>query len=337
MQIKVNGKSLTVEEKQTVLELLDKEKFYLPRLCSFNLQTAGNCNMCIADINGKLELSCKIGVEDKMSINTETEAAIKARKKAFAKIMSHHPHICLVCDQKEGCDRLTCTYGIPVEERCCNLFEVCEIRKLTDHIGLDQSTAKFSNHHYETIENKLFFYNPNLCVGCERCVMICDTVPKAYVWQMNNVAERKIAAIKADDFVSSGCVFCGACVLVCPAGAININDGSVPIAWMKRSEKKLNLPKLILPPVNSWELIHSNLDGLPDGSGVYILYDESGEIIKIKGEMNMKDALAGEIENAAAFSYELAEFYTSRENELLSGYMKKYGKMPGADEMDDLF
>ena len=338
MHIQVNGKSLSVEGKQTVLELLDKEKFYLPRLCAFpGLQTEGSCNMCIAEINGKLELSCKIGIADGMSINTETAAAIKTRKRTFAEIMSYHPHICLVCDQREGCDRLTCTYGIPVEERCCNLFEICEIRKLTDHIGLDVSTAKFSNHHYKTIKNKLFFYNPNLCVGCVRCVEVCDDIPKAYVWQMSDTDGRSIASIKTDDFVSSGCVFCGACVLVCPAGAININGNKQSSAWIKRSEKKLNLRKQTLPPVNSYKLDRETVAAIVDDSGVYILYDDKGDIIKIKGVENLKESLFEEIENAAAFSYELAQLYTSRESELLSGYMKKHGKMPGSDEMDDLF
>ena len=338
MKIEVNGKQLDFTGKQTVLELLDREKIYLPRLCTFpGLQSAGNCNMCVVGINGKLELACKIEILEGMNIDTKTEAAVRARKQAFGKIMSYHPHICLVCDQKEGCDRLTCTYGIPVEERCCNLFETCEIRKLTDHIGLDKSTANFSNPGHKIIANKLFFYNPNLCVGCERCVRICETVPKADVWLMRDSDGRKIASIRAEDFKSSGCVFCGACVLVCPAGAININESKSSLAWIRRSEEKLNLPKQILPPINSLKLVRSNVDTVPDGSGVYILYDNSGEIIKIKGEMNLKDSLVGEIGNADRFSYERAELYSTRENELLSGYMKRYGRMPGSDEMDDLF
>jgi len=338
MSIELNGKQVDFANKQTVLEFLDEAGVYLPRLCAFpGLKNDADCNMCVAEINGRLELACKIEVTDGMIVNTEAKSAVDARKKAFGKILSHHPHICLVCDQKEGCDRLTCTYAIPVQERCCNLFEVCEIRKLTDYIGIDKSTSKFTNPGYEIIRNRLFFYNPNLCVGCERCVRICEAIPKANVWLMKDAGDRRIASIKAENFKDSGCVFCGACVLVCPAGAINVNEGKASATWIKRAEEKLSLKKQSLPPVKSLELTAGNVENIPEGSGVYILYNQTGEIIKIKGEMNLKDALKDEIGNAERFSYEMSELYSSRENEMLSGFMKRYGRMPGGDDMDELF
>ena len=56
-------------------------------------------------------------------------------------------------------------------------------------------------------------YDPDLCIGCEMCVIVC---PHA-VFAMNSRAARLVRP--------DACMECGACQLNCPAGAIVVDSG----------------------------------------------------------------------------------------------------------------
>ena len=56
-------------------------------------------------------------------------------------------------------------------------------------------------------------YDPELCIGCEMCVIVC---PHA-VFAMND----RVAQFLHPD----ACMECGACQLNCPTGAITVDSG----------------------------------------------------------------------------------------------------------------
>ena len=56
-------------------------------------------------------------------------------------------------------------------------------------------------------------YDPELCIGCEMCVIVC---PHG-VFAMNGRAARLV--------LPDACMECGACQLNCPAGAIRVDSG----------------------------------------------------------------------------------------------------------------
>ena len=56
-------------------------------------------------------------------------------------------------------------------------------------------------------------YAPELCIGCEMCVIVC---PHA-VFAMNG----RVAQLVRPE----ACMECGACQLNCPAGAIRVDSG----------------------------------------------------------------------------------------------------------------
>ncbi|MBU0702722.1 MAG: ferredoxin family protein [Chloroflexi bacterium] len=56
-------------------------------------------------------------------------------------------------------------------------------------------------------------YDPELCIGCEMCVVVC---PHA-VFAMNG----RVARLADPD----SCMECGACQLNCPVGAIVVDSG----------------------------------------------------------------------------------------------------------------
>ena len=66
-------------------------------------------------------------------------------------------------------------------------------------------------------------YNPELCIGCEMCSIVC---PHA-VFAMNG----RVAQLTRPE----ACMECGACQLNCPTGAIMVDSGVGCAAAMIRA------------------------------------------------------------------------------------------------------
>jgi NADPH-dependent glutamate synthase beta subunit-like oxidoreductase len=103
---------------------------------------------------------------------------------------------------------------------------------------------------------------------------------------------------------------------------------------------RLCITEVALPPEEWLALSNENVDKVPECEGVYILLDDKGNTIKIKGTMNLRNEITNELDsNAKFFKFEEDRMYSQRENELLQQYLQKHGEMPGGgvDELDDLF
>jgi ferredoxin len=103
---------------------------------------------------------------------------------------------------------------------------------------------------------------------------------------------------------------------------------------------RLLMSEVTFPPEEWLALISENVDRVPECEGVYILRDDDGNTIKIKGTMNLKSDMANELDSKAKFfKFEEDQMYSQRENELLQQHLQKHGEMPGGgdDELDDLF
>jgi len=95
------------------------------------------------------------------------------------------------------------------------------------------------------------------------------------------------------------------------------------------------------PPEKWLEFSEANVAKVPEIDGVFQLFDEKREVIKIAGAANMRALLKEQLasnKKAKYFVFEEDKMYTKRETELLQQYIQKQGKMPGGgDELDELF
>jgi len=78
-------------------------------------------------------------------------------------------------------------------------------------------------HLYFEEDKPLFLRDYNLCVGCLRCVRVCRDVigAKALGYVVDN---EVIVGTTHSSLGESGCRYCGACVEVCPTGALRDKD-----------------------------------------------------------------------------------------------------------------
>lgn len=371
----IDGKTVPLTPGKTILQLAWNAGIYIPCLCAHpDLPSGGVCGLCVvevacpADCQGILShsaqpASCRLDEpviasktfpQDGMSFVTQSETLQKIRKINLAKLLANHPHVCLTCPHRDGCDRIDCTLGEPVQERCCERFGECEVQRVSDYIGIPSDTPRYRHRGLMVWQvDPVISLDLNRCIGCQRCVDVCDLVmehhalapfslvsgvlvrPKAFPENHDECLIKDETSIPG--FKISGCKFCGACVLVCPAGAI-LEYGPNGKRWHEKTKSKLKLKEVMLPPRNTISFKKSALDLFPDIAGVYRLWDAAGKLFLIEGTSSLKKSIGDELDrrdNISECDFEEAPMYTQRANELISIYLKEHGSLPKGNDLDD--
>ncbi len=364
-RIIINGKEFEFAEGETVLEVALKNGIYIPHLCyfpgvgtakgispkdkifigekSYASESQGEfqgCGLCVVSVKGEEGLfsSCTLKCRDGMEVSTNTEEVKEAVASRISSLLENHPHACLFCAQAEGCDRKICSMKVPEEERCCWKFGLCEFQKVVKFIN-PKSVPPYRHKGLPVVDdNPLFTRDYNLCIGCLRCVIVCERHVGAsalgFVFHDGKVVVGTVEPTLSD----SGCKFCLCCVEVCPTGALKEKKERKTKSKLRRA-----LQKPVLPP--SERLIpftEENVNTVPESEGVYMLYSENGELFKVVGTLNLKKSLTEELQELSGtckfFSFEEDPMYTSRERQILEVYIKEHGELPpGNKEPDDLF
>ncbi len=343
--VHVDGVEAQVKPGQTLLAAADEAGVYIPRLCAHpDLPPAGDCRLCLVEVEGGdgPATACNLPVADGMVVHTDTPALRQARQRALAQILAHHPHACLTCAHREGCDRITCSMGVPVEERCCALLGRCELERVADYVGIPPDTPRYTYANLPVVRDEpAFDRDMNLCIGCLRCVVACREVGQRRALEPVEMAGLRLIQPTQGTLKASNCRFCGACVEVCPTGAL-LEHGPKGALWRERTRAKLGLRPVPLPPAERWLPFEpAQVAQVPEVEGVYQLFDDAREVIRIAGTIHLRRALEQELrENSRArfFVYEVEPMYTRRESELIQQYVQEHGRLPGAeDELDELF
>lgn len=262
LALTIDGQPVECTAGSTILEAADAAGIYIPRMCyhpdldpgmevtwSDAIQQVENtiygeeaggaagekayCGLCLVEIDGNLGTvnSCLTPAESGLVVRTNTDAITLQRQKALSRLLADHPHACLTCAQKEGCSRTDCSLNVPVEERCCVLLGHCELEKVSDYIGIPGDTPRYvPAHRAQTTTDPLYDRDFNLCIGCLRCVRICQKVQKDNILGAVWKEERSwVGSFSGAGLLEAQCRFCGACVEVCPTGALLDKDGPEPV------------------------------------------------------------------------------------------------------------
>jgi formate dehydrogenase (NADP+) beta subunit len=231
----VDGRTIEAPAGASLLNAAQNAGIYIPALCAHpDLPPAaqrgagdGGCNLCMVEIDGEegLVKACSRSVEAGLVIRTQSPAIQKVRQSNLARVLGPHPHVCLTCPQREGCSRTTCSFGNPVETRCCSIFSNCELRKVADFIGIPSSTPPYKPVQLPIIKDEPFFDRDyNLCIDCRRCLVACNDVRGVGCLEIKETetpqGTRTWVGTIAPTLIESGCTFCQACVVVCPTGAL---------------------------------------------------------------------------------------------------------------------
>jgi len=350
----IDDTRVSAQEGWTILEAATEAGVYIPALCAYpGLPSAHHmkarttifrdgkpskntnlgkgfegCQLCVVEVAGKgITLACNTPGSDGLVVLTNTLPVQRLRRENLARILAKHPHTCLVCPQREGCDTLLCSYNVPREERCCWKFDNCELGKVAQYIGLKGDGEVYIPRNLPIVSNDLILFDHNLCIGCLRCLRVCQGIQGesalGFIYQDGEV----IVGTIGPSLKESGCKSCGACIEVCPSGALK---DKVAVKAKRERARKLKILPPILPP-QEWLRLTEMLATVPEKEGVYQLLDGQKRVIHIKGTMNLFQELKEQLETngkACYFRYEEEPMYTRRESELIQQYLQQHGELP---------
>jgi len=226
--MEIDHRKVSFPEGVTVHRAAELNGIYIPSLCSHkDLSPFGGCRLCMVEVDGVrgYPLSCNMLATEGMEVITDTAMLRELRGEILKLILSEHPSSCLVCGERTECKDYQGTIrktGVTTGCRFCPNDGQCELQDLVDKIGVTEIDYPIYYHGYEPEHDDPFYDRDyNICILCGRCVRMCQEVRGTGVLAFTHRGPRaKVSPAFGRSHIEAGCEFCGACVDVCPTGAL---------------------------------------------------------------------------------------------------------------------
>ncbi|MDD2284418.1 MAG: NADH-dependent [FeFe] hydrogenase, group A6 [Paludibacter sp.] len=211
INLRIDNKTISVPQGTTILEAATKVGIDIPTLCHMQLHDMnienkpGGCRICVVEVEGRKNLApaCCTEVAEGMICRTNSVRVINARRTVMELILSDHPAECLTC-AKSG---------------------QCELQNMAHRLGIRELHYTGGQSSYRIDDSPAIIRDPNKCIMCRRCEMMCNEVQTVGVLTaVQRGFNSVVMPAFQHDLMHSECTFCGQCLAVCPTGALTEVD-----------------------------------------------------------------------------------------------------------------
>jgi NADH-quinone oxidoreductase chain G len=196
-------------ETLTIYQYCQTKNITLPCFCYHErLTIAGNCRMCLVEVNGALVVSCAMPLADRMHILTNSQRLLHSRETVLEFLLINHPLDCPICDQGGECD----------------------LQDITLVFGMDRGRFYSEKRSVDNLNcfGPLIKTIMTRCIHCTRCVRFLteytDTFDLGVVGRGNSMEIGTYIETIIDDELS------GNIIDLCPVGALT----SMPYTFTTR-------------------------------------------------------------------------------------------------------
>ncbi len=242
--ITIDGQEVRARRSAMVLEAAMEAGIYIPYLCFHpGMKPFAACRLCMVQEEVEVEVeqtgelvrqrqlrpavaSCTVPVREGMVVRTATSAVREMQRGVMDMLISEHPHGCLTCHRIDLCGpEDICLRHVSVNDRCviCPKNERCELKDSVRFLGMDlDSPLSYKNRELELeVADPFYDRDYNLCIVCGRCVRVCEEIRgDSAITFIERAGKALVGTSRGTSLLQSGCEFCGACLDVCPVGAL---------------------------------------------------------------------------------------------------------------------
>ena len=211
--LKINNRTVEVEEGSTILQAGEKLGIFIPTFCHddygrmpakhcSNCTEYGDCKMCSCEVEGEASLltACNTQAEEGMVVWTESEEVKKARTDILYRMIATHPLDCMNCKKLGD----------------CKLQKYCEMYGVKDPLY----EIPFE-HREKDLSNRFYYQEMDKCIRCGKCERTCRELVGIDALVMAQKGSNAYVMPKGGaTMAETNCVSCGNCVSVCPVGAL---------------------------------------------------------------------------------------------------------------------
>ncbi len=166
----------------------------VPAFCSSEgVGRGGHCRACMVEVDGRLRAACTTPAEETMDVRTDT-VALQTYRRDLGEMM--------LAESDAG-----------------------ELAETLREWGCDGS--RYSPHRKKGRRDDSHPYlrlDLDACIRCRLCLRACEEIQGQFVYAFAGRAAETRLTWGDQTFAETDCVACGACITVCPTGAIDDVD-----------------------------------------------------------------------------------------------------------------